>query len=259
LRIKRQFEQVKKYYREFIELRRRNEHMYAIERSAQLLLQSFLDLGATLSTFLGEAKPDTYRGIARYLSKKLHLNPDEANFLESLAGFRNILIHGYAAIDEKLEEKAFSETEERLPRIIEKTEALISNLQVDPPEAFERLASIFEKKRVRYAILFGSMARRGAGKDYDIAISAEMTSALELGGLLVEIAEALNVHEDRIDLVLIEHAPKHLVHTIIMEGKVIYGSREEAYSDLAKHYIEYLDMNETLEALKERKPSTPSP
>jgi hypothetical protein len=73
-----------------------------------------------------------------------------------------------------------------------------------------------------------------------------------LGRLLVEVAEALNVHEDMVDLVLIEHAPKHLIHTIISEGKVIYGKLQEAYLDLTKHYIEYLDINETLKIAEKK-------
>lgn len=254
MRIKRQFEQVEQYMKEFVEFRKRGEHVYAGERSAQLLIQSLLDLGAMLSTFLGEAKPDTFRGIAKYLSEKLHLGHEETGFLGSLAGFRNILVHGYAAIDRNLEERAFSEIEEKLPKIVREIGSLIDSLQVDPfrGEALKQLANVFEKHNVRYALLFGSSARGGAGRDYDIAVSAKMSSALELGRLLVEVAEALNVHEDVVDLVLIEHAPKHLIHTIVSEGKVIYGKPEEAYLDLTKHYIEYLDINETLKIAEKK-------
>jgi len=249
LRVKRQLEQVKRYMNEFMEFRKRGEHAYACERSTQLLIQSLLDLGAMLSTFLGEAKSDTYRGIAKYLSGKLRLSAEEEGFLESLTGFRNILVHGYVVIDRKLEERAFSEIEGKLPKIVGRMGSLIDSLQVDPfeGEGLKRLASVFERHEIYYALLFGSTARGEAGRDYDIAVSAKMGSALELGKLLVEVAEALNVHEDRVDLVLLEYAPKHLIHTIVLEGKVIYGNPEEAYLDLTKHYIEYLDINETLQ------------
>ena len=66
-----------------------------------------------------------------------------------------------------------------------------------------------------------------------------------LGRLVIEISDALNVHEDKIDLIHIESTSKTLIKTIILEGKLIYGDPEEAYMDLAKHYIEYLDVNET--------------
>ncbi len=121
-------------------------------------------------------------------------------------------------------------------------------------EVLDRLAGVFERHRVGYALLFGSMARGEAGGDYNIAVSAKLTSALELGRLLVEVAEALNVHEDMVDIVLIESAPKHLGHTIISEGRVIYGKAEEAYGDLTRHYLEYLDMNETLNRLVSKGP-----
>lgn len=255
MRIKRQFEQVKHYMKEFVELRRRGEHIYAVERSAQLLIQSLLDLGAMLSVSLVEAKPDTYRGIAKYISGRLHLNLEETGFLESLAGFRNILVHGYAMIDKNLEEKAFGEIEEKLPKIVKELGFLVDNLGLDTFEggALNLLADVFKRHRVRYALLFGSMAREGVGSDYDIAISAKMDSALELGKLLVEVSDALNVHEDRVDLVLIEHAPKHLIYTIISEGKIIYGRAEEAYAELTKHYLEYLDVNETLNILRKHR------
>lgn len=110
---------------------------------------------------------------------------------------------------------------------------------------FERLSPIFRRYGVRYAFVFGSYARRGVGRDIDIAVSWDIDNALMLGRLVIEISDALNVHEDKIDLIHIESTSKTLIKTIIIEGKLIYGDPEEAYMDLAKHYIEYLDVNET--------------
>ena len=52
------------------------------------------------------------------------------------------------------------------------------------------------------------------------------TSALELGLLLVDLAEALGVHEEQIDLVDLDTALLSLVKTVVDEGKILYGDNE---------------------------------
>ena len=72
------------------------------------------------------------------------------------------------------------------------------------------------------------------------------TSALELGFLVVELAEAVGVHEELIDLVDLDAAPLSLVKTIIDGGKLLYGDNE-AFDYLWRKYLEYLDANELTE------------
>lgn len=55
--------------------------IYAIERLAQLTIQALLDLGAMLAVELKDEKPETYRGIADYISNKLGLGEDLRRFL----------------------------------------------------------------------------------------------------------------------------------------------------------------------------------
>lgn len=243
MRLRKQVELAELYMREFTSSRSRGESIYAHERLAQLLIQSILDLGAMIAVSLKEAKPGTYRGIARYMAEKLRLTPHDRVFLESLAGFRNLLVHGYASIDRELEEKALSELERQVPAILKRLKKFVETLGDDPVDEWGKLAPVFRKHRVRYAFLFGSRARQGSGRDYDIAVSAPMASALELGKLLVDLAEALGVGEEEVDLALVENAPGHLIHTIALEGLLIYGDPDEAYSDLLKRYLEYLDVN----------------
>ena len=68
LRVRRQLELFEGYLRDFQEFRERGESLYALERIAQLLIQSLLDLGAMLAVYLGRGKPETYRGIAEFIS-----------------------------------------------------------------------------------------------------------------------------------------------------------------------------------------------
>ncbi len=251
MRLRRQLDLASRYLSEFIRYRRSGGDIYALERLAQLLAQSVLDLAAMVATALGEGKPDTYRGLASYISTRAGLPSEDRAFLEGLAGFRNILVHAYADIDRRLEEEAFNEIESRMPAIIERLKVFVEGLHVDP-SFMPKLERVLSKHRVRYALLFGSRAREGSGRDYDIAISGEFSSYIEVGKLLVEIAEALGVREDEVDLVLVESAPLHLIHTIVSEGKIVYGDQSLAVEELSRRYVEYIDVNEAYRAAERR-------
>ena len=242
MRLRRQLERVEEYAREFAEYRRRGENLYAVERLAQLLVQSLLDLGAMIAVYTGGRKPETYRGIARYLAEVLG---GFREFLEGLAGFRNILVHGYASIDRELEEEGFREIEENIFDLVERLKEYLGRVKADPPGEYTGLKKVFEKYQVKFAVLFGSRARGKRGGDYDIAVSGKFKSALELGRLLVDLADALGVHENMVDLVHFDTAPPSLIMTIVKEGVVIYGDIEETLWELSKRYLEFLDINET--------------
>jgi len=246
LRLKSQVESVRKYFNEFIEYRRTGKSIYAIERLAQLLIQSILDFGAMLTVYMGLEKPETYRGIMKLIAEKLGLSRSDQEFLVRLAGFRNILVHAYTKIDRELEEKTFSEIEERIAKIVSLIENYIEKTSVDPQvtELSRRLEKVFRKHNVKFAFLFGSIARKGFGRDYDIAVYMDLKNLLELGELIVDIAEALGVNEDRIDLVHLNTAPPNIIYTILLEGKLIHGNKEEALDYLYKKYLEILDINE---------------
>gem|GEM_PF-6719931 len=48
----------------------------------------------------------------------------------------------------------------------------------------------------------------------------------------------------KIDLVHLNTAPLNIVYTILLEGKLIHGNREEALNYLYRKYLEILDINE---------------
>lgn len=244
MRVRMQLELVKRYFNEFRSFRSRGESVYAVERLAQLVVQSLLDLGAMMAVHGAGRKPETYRGVAEYLARELGLSEDLKEFLKGLAGFRNILVHGYAEIDRGLEEEAFKAMEGGLPLILGRLESYVKELRADPGEVMEvaaRLEGVFRKYGVRLAFLYGSRARLGEGRDYDIAVVADFRNALELGRLLVDIADALEVHEDCVDLVHLNTAPLNLVYTVVSDGRVIYGDEEEARNYLYRRYVELLD------------------
>ena len=253
LRVRRQLELFEGYLRDFQEFRERGESLYALERIAQLLIQSLLDLGAMLAVYLGRGKPETYRGIAEFISSLI--GEEHKTFLVELAGFRNLLVHGYARMDRRMEEEAFREMEERLPIVLDKLRGYIDAGEIDPRE-LRGVDEVFRRYGVRYALLFGSRARGEPGRDYDIAVSVELKSALEMGGLLMDLAEALGCPESSIDLIHIDSAPMGILYTLLHEGVIIYGDREEAFADLSRRYIELLDLRSTLTYVEKSLKST---
>ena len=253
LRVRRQLELFEGYLRDFQEFRERGESLYALERIAQLLIQSLLDLGAMLAVYLGRGKPETYRGIAEFISSLI--GEEHKTFLVELAGFRNLLVHGYARMDRRLEEEAFREMEERLPIVLDKLRGYIDAGEIDPRE-LRGVEEVFRRYGVRYALLFGSRARGEPGRDYDIAVSVELKSALEMGGLLMDLSEALGCPESSIDLIHIDSAPMGILYTLLNEGVIIYGDREEAFADLSRRYIELLDLRSTLTYVEKSLKST---
>jgi len=255
LRVKEQLRLVERYFKEFVEFRRRGESIYAIERLAQLVIQSLLDLGAMIAVYKARRKPETYRGVVEFLASEVGLS-ERAEFLRGLAGFRKILVHGYAEMDRELEEEAFREMEEELPRVIEAVGDYLRSSELDPrgvKDLPNKLRGVFERSGVRFAFLFGSKARTGEGRDYDIAVSLDARSALELGRLLVEVAEALGVREDLVDLLHLDTASSSLIYTVLCEGILIYGDEEEAYGWLYRRYLELLDIWSSPRARKERR------
>jgi len=70
------------------------------ERALQLAIQVCLDVGAHLVAGLGLAPPDEYRETFLRLGEAGVLGVDLARRLADAAGLRNLLVHGYADLDD---------------------------------------------------------------------------------------------------------------------------------------------------------------
>lgn len=249
MRLKEQLNRVKEFYDEFNRVYQRfnrgQESIYSVERLAELIAQSLLDLAAMIVASERGTKPETYGELMTFLAKRAGLNEEVKDYLIGLVGFRNILIHGYAKLNRKLELEAFKEMLEKASTVTSYLERLVSR---DPTvlNLGEELKNVLRKWGVEYAILFGSLARKGQGKDIDIALKVKLKSGIELGKLLTDVAEALKVKEDDVDIVLLDDAPLGLLKTIIDEGVIIYGDESKALDYLSSAYIRLLDWLETL-------------
>jgi uncharacterized protein YutE (UPF0331/DUF86 family) len=71
------------------------------ERALQLSLQITIDVGAHLVSELGLAPPDEYRGIFPSLRDGGLIERDLAARLADAAGLRNLLVRGYADLDDR--------------------------------------------------------------------------------------------------------------------------------------------------------------
>lgn len=80
------------------ELRADRERLWIVERGLQLCAQNVLDIATHLSASAGLATPDYATALDR-LGEMGALPADFAARLRPLAGFRNVLVHGYLAVD----------------------------------------------------------------------------------------------------------------------------------------------------------------
>ncbi len=244
MRLERLASLARQYYEEYVaaleDYLAGRERVYAVERLAQLLAQAVLDYAALLASRERGVKPDTYRGLASYLSGKLGLGPVQRAFLEGLAGFRNILVHMYVSIDAELELEAFKEIRRKLPEILER---MAEASQGDPclDEIEEKLRRLGDRLGLRYIVVFGSTARRGCGNDVDLAVKLgrKPGSLLDVGRLQILFEDELGVP---VDLVVLDlDVSPEIAKTIVDEGVLVYGDAGEYEEDRLILYKKYLD------------------
>ncbi|ABL88689.1 protein of unknown function DUF86 [Pyrobaculum islandicum DSM 4184] len=101
--------------------------MFALERLAELVAQSVLDLAAMWAAAEGGEKPATYRDLAAFLARRIG---GYGEFLRRLASFRNIIVHGYHQLDEASELEAFHEIVSTMPQIVKVLEAKLPAIPV---------------------------------------------------------------------------------------------------------------------------------
>jgi len=227
VRLERLASLAQRYYRDFtyeLERYRRGEgSRYAVERLAQLLAQVVIDYAAVMAASRGGGKPGTYRELVDMdmLSKEL---------------------------GESLEEEAFREIERMMPAVIE---ALKAHARGDPciGEVAEKLRRAAEKLGVKCLFIFGSLARKGCGRDVDAAVllGRRPRSALEIGRIQAELEHAAGAP---LDLVVLDlDVPVELLETIVGEAILVYGG-EECVEERARLYLKYLDFKEWLSRVK---------
>ena len=75
-----------------------SDEQWAVERGLQLCAQNALDIATHLAASAGRDAPD-YASAIDVLSEVGALPPDFARRFRGVAGFRNVLVHGYLGAD----------------------------------------------------------------------------------------------------------------------------------------------------------------
>ncbi|MEQ2129874.1 DUF86 domain-containing protein [Caldanaerobacter subterraneus KAk] len=75
---------------------------WGIERGIQISIESVIDIANIIISSLGLEKPDTYKETVLLLGKTGVLPESFAKNISNMVSFRNILVHDYAKIDERV-------------------------------------------------------------------------------------------------------------------------------------------------------------
>lgn len=74
--------------------------MLAVLHALQISIQCLVDLALHICSALGNTPVETYAGAAQALIEKGMLSSRSGQLLRQMAGLRNLIVHGYAALDE---------------------------------------------------------------------------------------------------------------------------------------------------------------
>jgi len=224
-------------------------HEAALRWYLYSLHQNILDALASLLAEAGLRKPASYSELAAPLLERGYAPGWFAEEVAKVARTRNLLAHAYRRIPREELADVARKTLAAAPRLLEELSRMAESLGVDPPLGSERVAGVLKRHpSVLAALLFGSRARGSPveGSDFDIAVLAEQPLTLEeLEAIVAELAAALGVPADKVDVVDLQAAPNELLYKVIRDGKLLYASDEERFREwLRRSYIRVLDEEE---------------
>lgn len=75
---------------------------WGIERGIQISIEYILDISNIIISALDIEKPDTYREVILSLGKNKVLPLSFSKEISNMVSFRNILVHDYTKVDEKI-------------------------------------------------------------------------------------------------------------------------------------------------------------
>jgi len=124
-------------------------------------------------------------------------------------------VHAHAIVDRNIVMSSANRLMEGAPRIAKTLREGLKGRTIDPPaidELPKNLQEVF-KGRVKAAFLFGGRAKGYSLKgDYDISVYFWRPHDLyDLGELAVDVAKALNVDEDKVDIIDLDSATPEIV------------------------------------------------
>lgn len=230
-----------------------------IERLIQLTIQALLDLGLMAISVLGGRRPARYSEIGAILMELGIVDGDTAELMKGMAGLRNILVHAYTIVDHSRLSDFAAKLVVDAPRIAESIVEAIRSSSIDPldelPEAVKssilKLSEVL-KGRVRAAFLFGGFVKGYSIKgDYDLAVLIPKDYGLvELGLIQVDVAEALGVDGDLVDILCLNWAPPKLILEALEGLPIVVEDPAEILELKVRSIIELIDVEEGLNCIR---------
>jgi len=220
LRVVERLEKQVELIKGLVEELRAESSYRGIERLVQLTIQALLDLGLMAISALKGRKPGRYSEIGAVLHELGVLDSVHADLLKAMAGLRDILVHMYSRVDGEKVVEASKKLISDAPAIAMAVLEAVKTRGVDPQTHLEPKLEVVVSKlrevlrgRVALAYLFGGRVKGYALKgDYDIAVfMPENYTLLDLGLLQVDVARALGVDEELVDITCLNTAPPELV------------------------------------------------
>ncbi|MDM8516037.1 DUF86 domain-containing protein [Desulfobacterales bacterium HSG16] len=79
-----------------------------VERNIELSIEQMIDICKHLVSGLGLREPETYAECFEIIGKAGVVARQDANIFKAMARYRNLLIHGYDGVDDKITYKIYS-------------------------------------------------------------------------------------------------------------------------------------------------------
>ena len=229
------------------------EALSALRWEIYASLQNLLDGLAMLISALRLRKPGTYAELGTVLHEHGIIGPADEELVKRIARTRNVVAHAYRRLEV---DELMDIAHELLPSLEELVEKLISFVRehgLDPSNGNipEKLSDVFERNAILLAYLFGSRARGDAREesDYDFAILfGRAVGVLGEVELAIEIADALGIPADRVDVISLDRADLDLAFKVVREGKLIYARDEGTRRRFeARVLIDALDFHDLMD------------
>jgi len=197
-------------------------------------LQNILDVMAMIVSDLGLRKPSSYSDLGVLLKEADLVDEETYNAIKLIAVTRNILAHAYRRLTIDDLNDIVRQIIPKAEHVIETLKEIAENKNLDPEPIhinIEKIAEIFKRHGVVLAYLFGSRAKdmERLESDYDIAVLFDKpkVTVIDEIELALNVAQALKVSPDMVDIVALNNADITLRARILKEGLPIYVPNRE--------------------------------
>jgi len=199
-------------------------------------LQNILDAMAMMASDLGLRRPSSYADLGVLFKEAGLIGEEACNAIKLMAVARNTLAHAYRRLTADDLDGLVKQILPKAERVIEALKEVAESKSLDPEPTEPiyinaEVAEVFKRHGVALAYLFGSRAKglEGPESDYDIAVlfsKSKVTAADEVE-LALNVAQALRVPPDTVDVVALNNADAALKARILKEALPIYTLNRE--------------------------------